>query len=441
MRVVPMRKELLACAFLYVLSLTLAMARLTLSPLGYAGLLSDGAYYYIVQHGYNALSPPSTELFPWPPLLFIVASFPAWVLGLSTLQTLQLIYPALLSLTPVLVYLAGRQYSDMAILGGVYAAMSPVQLLSTGYTYYKFAFAELLLVLLIIALLRIERGGGMLNLGAACSIELALVFAHPAIAGAGVLLLAIAIAQRGRIILHPWQVGVMAALLVCLVVGMATMYPSSIHAAIGQPGYFVGPVGLMSTYPAVALGLMLGMWGVLMALRYGGVQRAVAVLVLLLIVNSAAGIVFYHRYFVLADLLIALLLPLGMVALLRRGIPHAMAVGGVLVLLLLISLSSTLVANGEYAPSCSEVGACALLHGLDGTVLTDELRAPWVCALSGMDCPMLPFDDRRDEALITYYHGSTPSGASPAYVVAEHGSIFNGTKLLDTGDLVVLRVR
>jgi len=440
MRVTPMKRMLLVCVFLYVLSLMLAMERLALSPLGYVGLLSDGAYYYIVQHGYNTLSPPSTELFPWPPLLFIVAAIPAWVLGLSTLQTLQFVYPALLSLMPVVVYLAGRQYGDMAILGGVYAAMSPAQLLSMGYTYYKFAFAEILLVVLIIALFRIERGGGVFNLGAACFIELALAFTHPAIAGVGMLLLAIAIIQA-RGMLRPWQMGMLAAILVCVVVGMLMMYPSSIHAAIGQPGYFVSPAKLMSTHPAVALGLVLGIWGAVVALRGGGVQRAVALFALLLLMNSVAGIVFYYRYFVLADLLLAILLPLGMAAILRFGAPHATTVGGALVLLLLLSLPTTLAANGEYAPSCSEVGAYAMLHGLHGMVLTDELHAPWACALSGMDCPMLPFDERRESALTAYYQRSTPSGASPVYVVIEHGSAFNGTKLLDTGELVVLRVR
>jgi len=440
------RTELLMCVLLYLLALTVFMGMLTFSPLGYPSMLADGAYYYIVQHGYNTLCPPSASLFPWAPPLFVVAAVPAWVLGLSTLQTLQLVYPALFSLTPVLVYVVARSYTGMryALAGGVYAALSPAQLLSFGYTYYKFAFAELIFVLILIALLRFEKLKETCWLGAAGGLLLALVASHPAVAGAGLVLFVLSIAQL-RAHIRPTGAALLlllaaAGALLMQVVGR--MYTVGFSVSIGQGGYFVSPIELMCAHPAVAFALVLGIAGVASVLKSSGVKRAVAVIAVLLLLNGALGILFYDRYFVLADLLVAMLMPLGLVFIERHGRAYALGAYGVLALLLLFSLPSLVVANGVSAPSCDEVGACMYLSTLEGTVLTDELRAPWVCALSGMDCPMLPFDARREEALVAYYHESAPALSPPVYVVVDGGGpAFNATTLLDTGGVRVMRLQ
>ncbi|MHC1570586.1 MAG: hypothetical protein ACXQS9_01885 [Methermicoccaceae archaeon] len=441
---IPLGCEPLACAFLYVLSLTVLTGMMTLTPLGYPDGLVDGAYYYIVQHGYTTLSPPSTSLFPWPPLLFIVAAIPAWVLGLTTLQTVQVVYPALLSLAPVLVYITARTYTGTApaLAGGVYAALSPAQLLSFGYTYYKFAFAQLVLLLMLAALVRFEQGGRALWLGAACALLLALMLAHPAVAGVGVVLLVLTLAKlkpririHGLLVLALWLVGGAA-----LGGAVGGMYLSGLEASIWSAGYFVSPLELVLGHPAVMAGLTLGLLGAALAIGRGGVMWALAVVSVLLVMNAVLGVVFYSRYLVLADLLMAVLMPLGL-AFLERHTSQGWGAYGVLAVLLMVCLPPVLAPQGGCAPSCDEVGAYAYLSRLNGTVLTDEVHAPWACALSGMDCPMLPFDARREQALAAYYHERVPALPTAVYVVAEKGSYHNATKLLDTGAVQVMRAR
>ncbi|RLG22444.1 hypothetical protein DRN72_01970 [Methanosarcinales archaeon] len=331
----------------------------------------DGAYYYVAQDMYNHGNMPSFHLYPWLPVPFLYSSSVSLILGLTTLQTLNFVYPLAPALSALFVcvvaFSIAKNYGGL--FGGLLFAFAPLHILTLMYHYHKFLFAEMYLVLLIFVLLISE-----LRIFSPLFLSLSLL-SHPAVGGiAFLLMMFLGIIEKSRKVLLMAVIGTLP------IIPFAGVY-SSVGGVLGESGYL--PISLN----VVSLSLVSFIFAFfVLKLRPSKTVVALSILMVGTGVNALLKLALYERLLLILELGGTMIIPYAVGFIPRKTFLSVLVL--VLVVLSWVSAVNGLIETkpSDVRPSEMECYGFLSEYG-DGVVIGDISHITWASALSGLPSP------------------------------------------------------